>query len=58
MQLVLWHKIMMVFALVFCLGFGIRALSQDEVELGTGFLMAFAGLGYYFRWFLRKSIRR
>lgn len=53
-SLVTIHKLLILMASLFTLGFGLRSFAVHELWLGAIFVCLTAGLLMYFRWFVRK----
>lgn len=54
-SLVIVHKLLMLMASLFTLGFGLRSFAVGELWLGTIFLCLTGGFLMYFRWFTQKQ---
>jgi len=52
-----FHRVLIMTAIVFCVGFALWLLWRGQMALGIAFLALAAGLAYYFR-HLRRFIGR
>ena len=54
MKLTTLHQVLITTGIVFCAGFGLRALLMDEPGLGGFFVLSAVILTGYLIWFFRK----